>query len=812
MREGYLFRQSYFYYSGGEIMDNFRQTIGGGHYAFFSSILNSGLNENGVAAVAMDRLNSINIKLSGNSLLENNISNTHSRQMLTFQMLMKSYLEVLASTAAKLRTNEINYINSIHTQFVNADGKSTLLTNQELTALEELKSPQGVSYNNYQKLIVALNKIKYNGDIQKLRNIFTLQENNTLLLKQQLESLDSKEQKTIKTSYIQNYDQYKKQYGEQLKNAIKISEDEWLRFRRTQLQSLADKVNNVLKTIDQSKIFTELIYKAYQEHINESQFDINNIQDLYGYIVDEIIIQLTASKVSNYETFTDIIVQNVVTNIDKITRSSETGKIVSENTDNKKSIQELLAKTNANVVRMLIDAENAEEIIKKLFPAEKKRLLKAFKKIKQHGEEMTKTQYNKLIIALNKDMRETFKNSKIKITNKNNQIHETTVAAALQSEKNIQKIIEQDELQFLKLTKESLKKLKIHISKSPLAEKIASDQVASNKIINIIFNKVGGTLNLKDDVYYSIDIPNIEMKHLANSSQELTNILNNINEKISKALDSYLETYYNTTSDTKRKGETDVEIARKTYINKMRQLYYELKNFYNSLDDESQKLLDQYSSNSQKFLGSISVKEYELYLDDIGYHAGTLGATAEKAINNIQKMYELGGITTIDAQNLMFAIINCGNSLLGGQKLRQSLENYLLGGAALMVFDEGFGEAIPYLTNMEKKIQQLMPANLNLYTLNQAYIPASYVLETIHQQLLSFFSQEMTENIDNWKNKNQVIITNDATTATIIKSTDLQASFEQTAQAVESSVSIQFLFMAGMLDIFKNLKEAMLPQ
>ena len=108
-------------------------------------------------------------------------------------------------------------------------------------------------------------------------------------------------------------------------------------------------------------------------------------------------------------------------------------------------------------------------------------------------------------------------------------------------------------------------------------------------------------------------------------------------------------------------------------------------------------------------------------------------------------MYESGGITTMDVDTLELALLNCAPEAIGGPILKKSLESYLLGGAALMVFDEGYGEAIPYLENMESEIKKLMPKNLNLYFLNQAYVPASYIIETIHANLSNFYHKEMND-------------------------------------------------------------------
>ena len=223
-----------------------------------------------------------------------------------------------------------------------------------------------------------------------------------------------------------------------------------------------------------------------------------------------------------------------------------------------------------------------------------------------------------------------------------------------------------------------------------------------------------------------------------------------------------------------------------------------------------QELLMQYMESSDTFLSSISVKDYTVYNDKWGYHAGTLGSTVLgdthiKALENIQKMYELGGITTMDIDTLEFALLNCAPEAIGGSILKKSLESYLLGGAALMVFDEGFGEAISYLESMEDNIKQMMPKNLNLYFLNQAYVPASYIIETIYANLNDFYHKEMNDQLSSFPVRNRVIITNNATPPTTPGQGTIEEQFSEFAATTLANINIQFVFMAGMLEIFQNL-------
>lgn len=777
-------------------------SVGSGHYAFFKSILNS--NQRYAGRMALGRLNGMNVSLSGSDLESNKYHSIHNIE--TFNSLISQYLATLSKVSASLRTNEISYIENLLSQFKKDGKKSSLLSEEELQALEELKSPSGITYSNYQKLISALNKVKYNGDVQKMQETFSRQRNNIELLKSQFDQLDETTQKQVQEDYIMDYDTYKKTHGKILKSSLKVSEDNIQKYRLTTISELVARVNKILKQLDDSPTFTAAIEKAYREHLEDSKFDITNDSSLHGYIIDTIINYIEEEKNSTLkdDSILDTIINHITNNLDNLENSKETGKVSFRINNENKSVQQLFLKTNTNVVRLLLETENAEKIIANLFP-ENNQLLQGFKKIKQDLSSLSKTRFEKMTAELNRQMRDTLKSKKVQVNGK-----EMTIRDALSSGTRLQELFKEDQMEFLQMAEDAVRKLKIRVSKSPFAEKLAHDQVLQENISNIIFNKIGGQLNLKDDVYYAIDVPTLSGEKILNKNRNgLKSVLDDINKIITTQLDSYLENYYNATSSTKRKGQADVKTARDIYVQEMKDLYNNLKDFYNNLPQKAQKELDKYANESQRFLGSVSVKEYELYIDSLGYHGGTLGSTSMKAIQNIQDMYEMGGITAVDLKGLQFALLNCGDALLGGKTLRTSLENYLLGGAALMMFDEGYGEAIPYLEQMESKIAALMPKNLNLYALNQAYVPASYVLETIQQQLSKFYKTQLSEDVEEWTNTNRVVITNDATEALISREGTLEERFSSTAGAVESQISIQFLFMAGMLDIFKNLESAL---
>ena len=125
----------------------------------------------------------------------------------------------------------------------------------------------------------------------------------------------------------------------------------------------------------------------------------------------------------------------------------------------------------------------------------------------------------------------------------------------------------------------------------------------------------------------------------------------------------------------------------------------------------------------------------------MGFHGGSLGGdgTPEAVLKNINKMYELGGITPLDLELLIFAVINCGEATVNGTSYHDHIANYILGGAALAMFDEGFTVTENYLEKIKSELKSDFfsgPKTLHLYYLNNLYVPESFILTTIYNNLL----------------------------------------------------------------------------
>ena len=230
--------------------------------------------------------------------------------------------------------------------------------------------------------------------------------------------------------------------------------------------------------------------------------------------------------------------------------------------------------------------------------------------------------------------------------------------------------------------------------------------------------------------------------------------------------------------------------------------------------------------------GQISVKTYEFYNDSLGFHEGSLGGSGKvvNAIPNIIKMMELGGLGQLDAELIINILLNCFEDSVIGTSQWDDIKNLLIGGAAMMLFDDGFANAENFLKNVSSKLKPgtSFGKTVHLLVLNGVYVPQSFLLKRIVNQLkiiqkdILLKNKELNTNPEKLleKGKDQLVLSNPLTGLSL---TDIYLDPEtkeknkayrwnkMSAQAQES-VTISFLFMSGMLDIMEQLASAFNPQ
>ena len=732
-----------------------------------------------------------------------------------FSTQVRAYLDMLNSMYIKMINDESAFFSS------NLDAIDlTPFTNIKNIINKMSKSNSRLSEEEYQTLIAFTNAIQNSKstDNEIAKNINNAY-NNILQLKTNFDLLSEDKQIEEIYNYINNISRYRRNIAGNLMKSIKI-DDTVLRRVTTTSVHYAQRINNVLKEISKLPEFQKFIVEQYELNLTENTIEIkgDELKQLILNIVANEVIN-NSSQIANQRATT--IAKSVMQKItQKQYKLSDFGKEYShvfsrKKKFKKKSIEEIALTTEENLAKILEAADNAEEILNKYEKyTNNNELTEAWKKLQNIvNTSNSKNKINQARTNFNNIFKSTisklifgndtpFNELKKQIKNNPNLLNDKLAT------------IEEDYLSFTKnavteMMPDFVNGCNLTISKNDISELLSAKMV--DQLANLISGKVPGKINMKDDIRFILDLGHnniqqmIEKELKKGSTSIIKQINDHVNDYINNTIDKFLQEYHDI-----GEGATNVAIAKETYINELKTLVAQTEEYLNSINANEEQRKIAWNKINNTLVGAISVKDYTLYNDELGYHGGSLGSSGapEGVINNINEMYETGGITPVDKEKLMFAVLNCAPSAIG-TGLKTSLENYLLGGAALIMFDEGFTFGSSYVKQMQHELQKMDftgPKTLTLYYLNQVYVPGSYILYNIQESLKEFYNNLPAEK-QKTKKRNRVVITNNATPDNIVHGETLQETFTMTAQAVEKNIKIQFLFMAGMLDILSNLQK-----
>lgn len=782
-------------------MNELESMLSNGHYVYYKSLQQNKLLSN-IYSIGSQRVQSISATLNNTKTVNN------SAQYHEFQTFISTYISTLKNLAATLRANEIAYIEAM------ASKTEGLLSDENLNHLNQLKTKNGLRDSDYIKLMTSLNKVQYADQIKRLENIMNEQIYNIETLQQNLDALkqiDPVKYTQLKSDYLNKYGKYVQEYIGIVRGAIK-EQFKWK--KTTKVQNMAKTINSVLDTLSATPEIENAIKELWLKHKDETSITITaKDSDAFNAIIDVVVDRaLNAEKGQGSTKIAASIIEDIKSGSLQLPsiENQQAFKVMTKKDNEGKSLEELLYNSNKSVLNLLRNATNAREMLESFFPDNPKKVQSILTKLKKLETVLKDVPTSKINSVLNKyklhpDDIVTFEDSlreELKQT-----MHYENISKALNKKLKLNTAKARREYNVVfqeRIRTEMQQHFSIKIDKSGLAELISEH---TPEIGDAIYSGTpGNAVNLKDDVWCAFRLNNVNniVENSLDEDEELNELLESVDKIIKDNFTSYIQDYSKATK-TKSRGQTDVQRANELYIEKISPII----ELYRQVEQENPTLfakLQEYTKENGHFLESISVKEYDLYDDEIGFHAGTLGPSNMHILNNIYNMYNEGGISALDVDLLKFALINCSDAAVGGEPLRKSLEMYLLGGAALMVFDEGMGNAQTYLKNMGSNISKILPKNLNLYFLNELYVPASYILESIAQNLEEFYIKESNDQDIIMKDRNRVIISN--VPEMRIRANNVVTEFEKTAEAVEAATTIQFVFMSGMLDIFKNLKLA----
>ncbi len=207
---------------------------------------------------------------------------------------------------------------------------------------------------------------------------------------------------------------------------------------------------------------------------------------------------------------------------------------------------------------------------------------------------------------------------------------------------------------------------------------------------------------------------------------------------------------------------------------------------------------------------SSTVKSYNKYNNKDGFHGGSLGGSVENQLKNITKMFEYGGITMPDVEWLAFAAYNSGNGMLG-EGMKEPLEDALSAVAGMLLFDDAGEQALYIRSQLNDKIPSGSSRFLHLYHLNDFYFPSSYILQLTYNGLLKAYNLLNSE-LAGFSTKSATHSNSRGARITIVNNVGApppKTGWEEYFNANKDSVSVNIVFLAGLLDIIQILNQSM---
>ena len=752
----------------------------GDRYVFFTSLSNEkNPSLRALGAHALNRLNAIDNQLM-------NKKNENTKEVNDKPTLIESYLNLINQLANTMSQNEINFVKT-QLALIKQIENTTQYTNEDLIAIKDIINDFDKSNKvNYPKLIEALNRLLLAPDDRK--KLLTEQINNISIIKHNYELLEKKKQEEITKQYLTKYEDYKKTYTKDLVQAITINGNELTFVNETTNEAFTNEILQALQRMSRDKTFLD---KLTIQYANNDISTASLLPDIVAYVTKEILNNKDSLTKNNWNA--DTIIQGISQKVDDFF-SHNSLEIFYNKTQ--KSIEEYAMRRQnqfkdlARYVQNL-DEKARDQLINEYTQGDKNsKLFNAYQALianfnspqimanftRELGLAIQAQISKEVSIKLNKN-NPTFSEIKEYLSNHKTEFYkERKLATNLETQLSI-----------------------LNVTHSGIAELIASKNVAE-RIANVLTSNVPGVkINLKDDVQFTIGFtPN---ETLTNEENEM---VGKINEIITKHYQNFLPTYKELST-----GTTEIKASHTALNQIFTNISNELKNIGMN-ENTLENLLNKLKNNIQ---GSISVKDYTLYNDALGFHGGSLGAgkVSDSVIENILQMYEMGGINQMDVDTLIFAVINSTDSTYGNDALKQHIANFLLGGAALLMFDEDFNNAKQFLDQGMNQLLAGHTTNVQLYQLNSFYIPASFILHTIYQQLLPIYNDIVTNVMAKPKTNYVNITTHNLSPEDIPTGSDYSepiTRWNDISSKAISQTKIEFMFMAGMLDIMENLSKA----
>lgn len=609
----------------------------------------------------------------------------------------------------------------------------------------------------------------------------------------------NQDQKTLEYLFHSNINAYNKEINKIMKQSLEASQ-----FKLNYARLLAQKVDSVLTTLVNEPGLFNIIQNIFVNAVNAGNISPDNFgTQICGYII-QYLSNLSVDQLSSTsrQDLANAIVQSLQNNASKLSQISDNFINLIQNqfqqrNKRSKSIEEIVLTTGKNTARIVAQMQNSQQVdIARTYLkdtlTDKKEMRYVWKFIqdsRKEGAKFTSGRLSRVSALINKGIREKIKQQ---LGPNGQEILDQIKNKTLQANQVLTKITNSNNA--------LARALSVKVSGSSMAEILTGKDF--DNALALAIQSGGNKIKMKNDVNIIINFNEQQFSQNAKIDTELKDITISFQTGF---IDKYVK---------KSGGSQDVAAAAQTYLQQLREVKSRIDTMVKDKKITQKQAEEYLKSLANMFQTGISVKDY-FAGNNLGFHGGTLGSNLESVVNNIENMYELGGISKMDTDMLYFAIANCSPEAVAFG-LKESIETYLAGAAAMMMFDEGFTAASNFINQMKQQLGGFdSMATVHLFRVQGKLIPAAVVYGKIASSLSSIAGQLQTNmQAALQEGGNYVHINNNISRSNIPSfhnvpnPQDRWDAVSSLAGDILSGSNISFTFLGGVIDILNAIPQA----
>lgn len=325
-------------------------------------------------------------------------------------------------------------------------------------------------------------------------------------------------------------------------------------------------------------------------------------------------------------------------------------------------------------------------------------------------------------------------------------------------------------------------------------------------ILDAIYTNLDGWLNGKNDAtLFTIGQALYETNDLTDA--QLSTIKNELNQIFKKEEDNFNKRYHLLLQqEGKKNNDFNARLQLQAANETEKETLEEVEQMLNEHNSKLKSIQDIFQIDS-------SVKFAETFINSEGFHGGSLGSDVYEQIDNINFMLETGGITPIDADFLISAVINAGDGMIGSNQ-RPALENYFTTIASMLMFRTG-GRLLEQWKTQAITGYPIGTTKIHIYTFNTIYVPESYILLMTYNALQKCVNL-LNDTVQNTGSKafiyNPVSEANKEQKTFYSNKNEVDVmipDWQATSDSNYPKVKIEMALMGGFLDILNEIIQTM---